>query len=191
MNMGSPDTIQYQKALMRLFDGIFHEDVPQLADWGPFKRTPEVISPQFDYAVGPFAERKLVFDDEYDELMDENERLFNLLLDTHNHNTQELYFTKPLKFREVKLHNQNARALILVKIQRKISPDRILGSMLNTSLLGKVGIMVAWDDDKFDAVKDQLDYLGYLYRKKVFGYKPRNLLVFQRNQLLEILNYCG
>jgi hypothetical protein len=188
--MGSPDVIQYQKALRRLFNTVFDPPLPQEADWDPFLEDYEISSPQFDYAVGPFAKRKVVFDDEYEELMEEHDRLFRLLIDTHNHNIQDQHLLRPLKFKEVRFHNQNARALILIDIVRKKNQNHILGSIINASLLGKVGIMVAWDEERFDAIKQQMDYVQYLYKMKLFGYKPRNLMIFDHNQLLEILNYC-
>jgi hypothetical protein len=160
------------------------------ADWDPFLEHYEVSCPQFDYAVGPFAERKVVFDDEYDEIMEDHGRLFRLLIDTHNHNVQDLHLVRPLKFKEVRLHNQNARALILIDLVRKKSSKHVLGSIINASLLGKVAIMVAWDETRFESLKQQLDYIQHLYKMRLFGYKPRNLLIFEHNQLLEILNYC-
>ena len=188
--MGSPDVIQYQRALTRLFNGVFVPHLPLEADWAPFMDASDIQSPQFDYAVGPFAEDNVVFEDEYEDLMDEHGRLFRLLIDTHNHNTQGHHLVRPLKFKQVRIHNENPRALIVIDIQRKKSPMHILGSMINASLLGKVAVMVAWDDEKFIAMKEQLDYIGYLYKLKIFGYKPRNLLIFDHKQLLEILNYC-
>ena len=188
--MASPDIIQYQRALRRLFNEVFIPPIPQEPDWDPFSDLYDIHSPIFDYAVGPFAEDRVVFDDEYEDLMDEHSRLFRLLIDTHNHNIQDQHLQRPLKFKEVKLHNQNARALILIEIQRKKSGKHILGSMINASLLGKIAILVAWDEDRFSAMKEQLDYIGYLYKRKLFGYKLRNLLIFDHKQLLEILNYC-
>lgn len=188
--MGSPDVIQYQKALRRLFNCIFDPPLPQEADWDPFLETYEISSPQFDYAVGPFTDDRVEFDDEYEDLMDEHSRLFRLLTDTHNHNIQDLHLVRPLKFKEMRIHNHNPRALIVIDLVRKKSSKHILGSIINASFIGKVGILVAWDEDRLFTMKQQLDYIQHLYDMKIFGYKPRNLLIFDHNQLLEILNYC-
>lgn len=188
--MPSPEVVHYQNALTRLFNGIFIPPIPLQPEWDPFADISDIHSPHLDYAVGPFAKGDLRFDDEYDDLMDNYSRLFRLLIDTYNNNIRDQHLLRPLDFIEVKYHNQNARALITIEIENTTTRKHIIGGIINASTLGRIGIMVAWNEESFITMKQQLNYIRFLNKKKLFRYKPANLIILNRNQLLEILNYC-
>lgn len=182
------EVVKYQNGLVPIFKRIFSDKIPMQPEWKSLRDHPELYSPTLDFAIGPFAYGDLEYGEVYNKLIEKYDELFINLLAIHNNNIKEYKYSLPLNFGDIVYFNENARAFIGIEIENTTPRKHILGGIINASALGRVGIMVAWNDKKFQAMLRELNYLYYLIKKKHFSYEPRNLLILHKDQLMDFLN---
>lgn len=83
--------------------------------------------------------------------------------------------------------NQNPRCFIALEIEHRTSRKHRLGSLVNASAIGKVGIIAAKNPDVFNSIVKIRKYLEFLESVGKSKYNPQNVMIVLANDLLEIL----
>ena len=63
----------------------------------------------------------------------------------------------------------------------------MIGGAVNASVLGRIGILVAWSPDKLRAAIKLRRYLEFLARVGKNTFDTTNLLILSKEQLLDVL----
>lgn len=154
-------------------------------EWAAFPGI-AMYSPRVDVAVGPFSIEEGTLGDDYDRLLRRHRRFIGRLRRCHDQNVRG---SDPSEARSdlasMMQENWNARCLMAIEIENASSRKHLMGSAINASALGRVGIAVGWNEDwvrRFIRMRRYLRALGDL-RKNTF--KTTNLLILSRDQLTE------
>ena len=144
-------------------------------DWLKFG---EVYAPYPDIAVGPFnihpreqgeKERKKI-----KEVYNQHESFFQNLLGKNVHDLRNF------------LKNNNPRCLLAIEIEGSRGGKHMMGNIINTSILGYIGIVVVneklWEDA--ERVKKYLDGASDFKKTKPIA---KNAMVFEYNQFMDRL----
>ena len=156
-------------------------------EWPSMRDEPEMYSPRLDIAVGPFATNRR-FIQEYDDLMQASRNFIVQLIDFHIGNIRR--FDNPnydLSFDQLKSKNYNSRCLLAIEVENVTSPKYIIGSAVNASALGRVGIFIAWTPPKLKQYIKLRKYLEFLASVEKNTFDTTNLLILDRNQFLSAL----
>ncbi len=175
---------EYQPLLKRKLQGIYPDQDVEI-EWTSIRGDSSVYSPRVDAAVGPFAtENKHI--EEYSNLLETSEDFIRKLIQKHNENLKsfDLDIDEHL-FTILKHFNQNARCLLCVEIENKVSRKHILGGFVNASALGRVAILIPWTSEKLKAFVKLRNYLGFLASVGKNTFKTDNILILTREQLDE------
>lgn len=148
-------------------------------------------TPRIDIAVGPFAIQTQL-GQEYDQLMGVGQsnilirclirhHLLNIA-DFHNTDTNVTDEHVDELFNNLMGINYNARCLIAVEIENTATRKHLMGSAINASALGRIGIAIPWTDEKFRAIIKLVRYFEFLSSvgKPTFG--TQNLLIVRSVQ---------
>lgn len=139
--------------------------------------------PIIDIAVGPFAvHEQMVY--EYNRMMDYTASLINQLIEYHTYNIRLIYgdYDSPT-IQTLTTHNENARCFFAIEIERgNTNPKHILGSLFNASSLGRLGIAVAWDEERLETFIRIQQYLNFLREHKKNFFSTANILFILRDQ---------
>jgi hypothetical protein len=146
-------------------------------------------SPRLDVAVGPFATGELQLGAEYDGMVTTNREFFLGLFEIFLRNLRERASNavEP-DFREVMHRNWNARCLVAIEIENKVSRKHLMGGAINAAALGRVGVVVAWTLPMLVALLRLRSYLHFLARVGKNTFAPYNLVIVSAQQVAE---YCG
>jgi hypothetical protein len=187
-------TKEYQKEvkgkLIGLFEGLVGEDDIG-TEWIPFGKedSRSKYSPRIDVAVGPFAygDRRLGM--VYDELSDNSSRFIIALYGTFRENAEGFSFKSeiPDTIMRVNRVNPNARCLISIEIERSGSRKHRLGDIVNACSLGRVGVVVAWDDSVLRSFLRITEYLRFLRSRDKPSYSTGNLVILTKSQFDRLL----
>jgi hypothetical protein len=63
----------------------------------------------------------------------------------------------------------------------------MLGDIINASSIGKIGIIVPWDDKAHNAFERIKRYLDFIKTVKKTSYGPKNLLMIPKTRLKNFL----
>jgi len=63
----------------------------------------------------------------------------------------------------------------------------MLGDIINASSIGKIGIIIPWDDKAFNAFERIKNYLDFIKTVKKTSYGPKNLLMIPKTRLKKFL----
>ncbi len=63
-----------------------------------------------------------------------------------------------------------------------------MGGAVNSSAMGRIGLFVAWNDEKFRAMLRLYGYFNFLKQVGKNTYNTDNLLIFHKDQLYTFLN---
>jgi len=168
--------------------------VPIERNWR--SRIKGTYSPEVDIAVGPFAIRsgnRLI--KEFDDLVQTSEDL----IDSYVHHSEE----NRSRFRWLRLgrlpknhnsflsnnaSNANARCFMAIEIESKYtSLKHKLGSAINASALGRVGILVALDERVLGAFFRLSAYLDFLDEVKKPSFNTNNTIIVTKEQFNDTL----
>lgn len=187
----------YQSEIKQLLENlILDRNTPVSLEWRAMDGEGPMYCPRVDIAIGPFAiERRL--EREYDRLMDYYQEFFFKLIDFHIRNLH-MYSGEELNrgrneifrqniFDDLKQKNQNARCLAVIEIENKVSRKHLIGGIVNACALGRIGIVVAWSPEKLRAFVKCRNYFAFLRSVGKNTYDTTNLLIIDKNQLLESL----
>lgn len=201
-NFSRRETRQYQEEMADLLRRVFTLPDQVSVDWramaheAPFistlmarkGRRPRMYEPAIDIAVGPFAiDQRLIA--EYDELMLSSRAFLGRVIQCHMHNTQGAAGACPEAVLDgLREKNPNARCLLAVEIERG-NPDLkyLIGSAVNACALGRIGIVVAWDEAKLQKLLRMERYLRFLTALEKNVFSPMNLVIVDRLQFQQTL----
>ena len=178
---------EYQNNIKNKLRNIFPElDVE--TEWRIKVEQFNIYSPRLDLAVGPFSinNRNII---NYDNLLNTYRYFFDKLIKIHNNNLHIFnnYFSQT-NFGNLLHTNRNARCFIALEIENKVSRKHLLGGAVNASAIGRVGLFIAWSDEKFRAMVKLNGYFNFLKEVEKNTYNVDNLLILHRDQLIDFLN---
>ena len=175
--------------------------VPWSAFGGQGRR---IYSPKVDIAVGPFAiERR--YEDEYDRMVNSYHRLIDTWIDMFRQNWQSVIGGRywrvsphspsvtPSGYRDFIEHgaNRNARCFIAIEVENEKSRKHLMGSIINAGALGRVGILVAWQEKVLRAAIRMREYFDFLQEAEKRTFNMSDVIVLSRNQLADSLDYIS
>ncbi|RLI78914.1 hypothetical protein DRP07_10575, partial [Archaeoglobales archaeon] len=105
-------------------------------------------SPRMDVAVGPFSFARGNRNEEYNQLLDIHEIREFLSRVVKRGKTLTKDFIKSVKDSE----NKNPRCFICIEVENKSTRKHFMGSAFNSSIMGKVGIVISYDKGKMEKV---------------------------------------
>jgi len=141
-----------------------------------------VYSPRCDVAVGPFSYRNKNYNSLYLRLAD----LPSITSFINNLRTTSLVTVNETDFFD---YNNNPRCFMSIEVEDRTARDvkHLLGSMMNCSLMGKLGILVVSDRHLANATR-LLRYLHFVKRVgKIRAELFTNVFVVPKNCLNELL----
>jgi len=163
--------------LKRLFgdDNVFKEwDVAKNSEDA---YTRELYCPRVDFGVGPF---------NVDANIDYNNRLIEESLRKYKRLLELLKSRSDMKDRALE-PNENPRCFIVIEVENKNSRKHRMGSLINASALGKIGIIVASSDQVFSSFVKIRKYLEFLERVRKTRSAPENVIIITRENFLKSL----
>lgn len=83
--------------------------------------------------------------------------------------------------------NENPRCFLAIEIEHKTSRKHRLGSIVNASAIGKIGIIAASNLTVFNSLIKIRKYLEYINSVGKLKYNPRNVMILLAEDLLEAL----
>lgn len=173
---------EYQAASQTALRSVFAEVETQ---WRPFlHHGHQMYSPAIDIAVGPFATEQR-YEARYTELLQESRAFIERLIAAHNRNVEDL--DERASFESIAHFNENARCFLGIEIEKTGSKKHCLGDLVNASALGRIGLLVAWNDDMLRTFLRQRAYLRYLADAGKNTFKTDNALVLTTTQFDDCL----
>lgn len=169
--------------------------------WSAFSgQRRRIYSPQVDIGIGPFAIGKR-YEDEYDRMVNSFHWLIDTWIDMFHQNWQSVIEGKywrvsphspsvtPSGYRDFIEHgaNRNARCFIAVEVENKNSRKHLMGSIINAGALGRVGILVAWQEEVLRAAIRMREYFDFLQEAKKRTFNMSDVIVLSKNQLTDSL----
>lgn len=147
-----------------------------------------MYGPVIDLAVGPFAtEQRHV--SEYDRMARQSAAMLSSLLRLYRHNLRRFGSNLPAPtLRQLCRLNRNSRCFLAVEIEKGNTNMKYLtGSTVHAAALGRIGVLVAWDEER---AQDLLSVREYFATLKSWGKNitdPDNLLIVTRDQIKDAL----
>jgi hypothetical protein len=139
--------------------------------------TRRLYCPRVDIAVGPFnIDRNL----EPNNLSISEAYTSNLAL------IEAIKGRSDVRNRTLEL-NQNPRCFIAIEIENRTGPKHRIGSMVNASAIGKIGIMTASNRTVLNDLAKIREYLEFLETVGKSKYNPTNVMIVLAEDLLEVL----
>jgi hypothetical protein len=187
-----PTPSEYQKQIAQDLSRVYLPPTPIEVEWRAIANIRGLYSPRIDVAVGPFSVvRGGNCIAEYDELMDSSRDFIEQILEYHHANVttyrandeqlnQALHFSN---FDELKNINENARCLLAIEIENKVSRKHLLGGAVNAAALGRLGIVVGWTENKVKALVKLQTYWDFLGSVGKNTFNTRNLVILSPQQL--------
>lgn len=145
-----------------------------------------------DLAVGPFAtEQRHV--SEYDRMAKQSAAMLAAMLRCYRQNLRRFGSSLPAPtLRQLSRLNRNPRCFLAVEIEKGNSSMKYLtGSTVHAAALGRIGVLVDWDEER---AGDLLSVREYLAAMKGYGKNitdPDNLLILTRDQIEIVLERFG
>lgn len=153
-------------------------------------------SPLIDVTVGPFSEvRGVSLWRDYDRLVNFSRNLIDDLVGQFKINYQDFgegYFrveerTLPKGYADFVSSsegaNWNARCFLAIEVEDSGSRKHLLGDMINASISGRIGVLVGYNEDKYQTFMRHLEYLAYTVRAGKIKFNSGNMLVLKPDQL--------
>lgn len=157
-------------------------------EWKPFLTRDQGYSPRPDIAVGPYA----IEDNSehiHKKLIRKHRYFIRALISKHNENAEHYASQLPIRnFDELTNSNANARCLFCVEIENQVSRKHILGGLVNASALGRVAILVGWDERKVRAMFQQRIYMDFLRRVRKNHFYTENVVILSPQQFEECVD---
>lgn len=176
---------EYQRQLVSELQRIY-PITPIHAEWTAIRKDRSVYCPRIDVAVGPFATDTKCFIDEYDTLFANSEHFISTMLDYHKQNVERLSWENFItSIDSLRNKNRNARCLLAIEIENRVSRKHLIGGAVNAAALGRIGIVVAWTPEKLKAFVKLRRYLNFLGSVGKNTFDTTNLLILDRDQLLQ------
>ncbi|WP_029909975.1 hypothetical protein [Pelobacter seleniigenes] len=167
---------------------VVYPNTPIETEWRTMTGVANVYSPRLDAAVGPFAVNQRYIED-YNQMVHESWDFLELLLNFHNMNMQMFgNHNAQINLHDVAFFNENSRCFLAIEIENNVSRKHLMGGAINASALGRIGLAVAWTDEKLRAFVKLNHYLSFLTRVEKNTFNTRNLLVLHQDQFIDALD---
>jgi len=198
----------YFDDLRRRNSNIAGIDIQVETEWKAFRRdTGFLYSPFVDIAVGPFAVEAYQYSEDYTRLINASETLVTSLLNIFESNYSSIFSTRDstsyssydlsslpsLQDFTSNASNDNARCLFAIEIEKSGSRKHRLGDLVNAAALGRMGILVAWDEEVLRSFFRILQYFKFLNAAgkptlaALHGRAAKNIIILTMSQLDNIL----
>ena len=79
--------------------------------------------------------------------------------------------------------NYNPRCFLAIEIVCSGSTKHMLGDIMNATILGGIGIVIAKDESIKKSLSRILSYLKFAYENEKGGVKPRNLIIIRADEI--------
>jgi len=169
-------------------------------EWKAFKGFHGLLySPSVDIAVGPFATTRR-YEAEYTKLINASRTLVNSLLTNFRSNYNNIFSNREtandlpsLQNFTSNASNKNARCLFAIEIEKSGSRKHRLGDIVNAAALGRMGILVAWDEkvlQSFFRIFKYFKFLGTAGKPTLAPHRrgvAKNVIILTKTQLETIL----
>lgn len=176
----------FQQDLARYLSIVFDEEYIETEWSASIDR--EVYSPRLDLAVGPFAlEESYVT--QYNEMI-HDPKIFHFLRrlqHAHIHNLERKSYINAPELEEKLYMNINARCFLSIEIENAVTQKHLIGAIVNTSALGRLGILIPWNDRQLRAFIRALNYLGFLKSVGKNTFDMTNIFIVTKEQIEGIL----
>ena len=152
----------------------------------------QISSPILDIAVGPFATQNQQIGAYQRMALDLTckEFLEKAIL-KHNNNIEQCNESadhNTVLLLDDALHeNGNPRCFLAIEIEGRVDRKVVLADIVNTSALGKIGVIVAKTDKVRNIFLRLLNYLNFLRDVGKPTYNVKNILILTKEQFKEIL----
>jgi hypothetical protein len=169
----------YQERLSGKLLSVFEEAIPE---WRPFRNRNYGYTPIPDIAVGPFAidENQEM---EYSQLVETHGQLIQSLINRHNSNARLYAPDQRIRSVDSLIHsNSNARCLFCIEIENQVTRKHIIGGLINASALGRVAVLIGWDDRKVQAMFEQRMYMNFLQQVGKNHFYTNNVVILSPHQ---------
>jgi hypothetical protein len=198
--MPNAETIRLQNMGVREFTRTFPstiigKDIEIRKEWLPFNRWHDqsISSPMIDIAIGPFAiETRCIR--EYDALLtNRNVReLLQLALEAHTENLErcnnrEENLPEFDDFFNGEFTNTNARCFMAIEVEGREDRKVVLADIINTSAMGRFGIIVAKSERVLKIFVKLLNYLLFLQSVEKPTFRTKNVLILSSEQFSRLL----
>lgn len=177
---------EYQIKLKEKLSLIFPADSVEI-EWAAMADERALYSPRLDAAVGPFATHR-IYEQEYDQMVRDHELLLVRLFDLHRSNLRT--FGQPdghFSFAHMCSRNFNARCFLAFEIENVVSRKHLMGGAINAAALGRIGLAIAWNQEKLRAFVRMRSYLLFLTEVGKNSFDPSNLLILTKEQLMDAI----
>lgn len=157
--------------------------------WHPFRgHGRRMYAPKVDIAVGPFA-TEIRYENRYSELLNQTRDFIERLIEKHNQNVENN--EERTSFERIAHFNENARCLLCIEVEGTGSKKHCLGDLVNASLLGRIGIIVARSEKMLKVFLRQRVYLHFFEGVGKNTFRTDNALVLTADQFDECLAAVG
>lgn len=176
----------FQQELSRHLSIVFNEEYIKTEWSASIDR--EVYSPRLDLAVGPFAMEES-YVTQYNKMIQDPKILHFLerLQRAHIHNlARNSYFNAPELDKKLCM-NTNARCFLSIEIENAVTQKHLIGAIVNASALGRLGILIPWNDRQLRAFIRALNYLGFLKSVGKNTFDMTNVFIVSKEQIEGIL----
>jgi hypothetical protein len=138
--------------------------------------TRELYCPRIDYVVGPF---------NIDANVYQNGQTINECYDLYRDFLRELHLRSGND--EALEANHNPRCFLAIELENKTSKKHRIGSLINASAMGKIGIVVAANSKVFQSYVKIRKYLKFLEAVGKIQIAPKNIIVLTQADFLQAL----
>lgn len=178
---------EYQAQLKEKLTAVF-PGVPVEIEWAAMTDEQGLYSPRLDAAVGPFATHG-IYIEEYDQLVRTFEPLLSSLFEMHRANLRaQGQPDNHFNFEHICRRNRNARCFIALEIENAVSRKHLMGGAINAAALGRIGLAIAWNNEKLRAFVRMRSYLLFLAEVGKNTFDPSNLLILSKEQVMEAVD---
>jgi len=184
MNIKKDPLLDQNEIFIQLKRSFGDENV--IKEWDVAKNskdayTRELYCPRVDFAVGPF---------NIDANIDYNNKLIEESCQKYKELLELLKSRSDIKDKALE-PNENPRCFIAIEVEHKNSRKHRLGSLVNASALGKIGIIVASNERVFTSFVKIRKYLEFLEQAKKTRNVPENVIILTRENFLKSLRESG
>ncbi|SMF78976.1 hypothetical protein SAMN05661091_1646 [Paenibacillus uliginis N3/975] len=148
-----------------------------------------IYSPRLDLAVGPFAyEESFVYS--YNRLIRSElvSEFCRRLFRAHLNNLGITSFDFNYDLEQKLFMNLNSRCFISIEIENAVTQKHLIGGIINASALGRIAIMIPWNERQLRAFIRTLNYLEFLKNAEKNTLDTTNIFIITKEQIEEILN---
>jgi hypothetical protein len=180
--------METEESLASSMDEIFNRlkqifgDQNVMPEWDVAKNsqdayTREIYCPRVDFAIGPFNTDANI---DYNNMLIEevHQRYRNLL---------ELLKSRSDSKDKILEPNENPRCFLVIELEHENSRKHRLGSIVNASALGKIGIIVASNHRVFESLVKIRKYLEFIQRVRKATFAPENVIIITGENFLKSL----